>query len=138
MYWANFDGGKISFARLDGAGGADLDTTGATPFTHAIGVAIDRGANRIYWAKYDSPVGVSYASLDGTGGGNLNTTGATLEGPATPALLKAPGAGGFAGDHGSDHARVGAVVLRRARGRPTRRLVAPVPRAAVDRLRVEP
>jgi hypothetical protein len=95
VYWANHVGGKISYANLDGSGGADLDTTGATPFTRALGVAIDHAANRIYWANYDGAGGVSYANLDGTGGGgDLNTTGATLNGPAMPALLKAPAAAG--------------------------------------------
>ena len=69
-------GSTISYANLDGSGGDDLDTTGAT-VSGPYGVAIDPAAGRIYWANGDQHT-ISYAKLDGSGGGgDLNISGAT-------------------------------------------------------------
>jgi DNA-binding beta-propeller fold protein YncE len=79
VYWSNRMEGGISFARLDGSGGADLNTTGATlggPF----GTALDPAAGRAYWVNFDTNK-ISFARLDGTGGGNLATGAATVSQP---------------------------------------------------------
>jgi len=86
IYWTNYDGGTggkgaISYANLDGSGGAgDLNTTGAT-VEEPWALAIDPASGRIYWSNQAANGSISYANLNGTGGGNLATTGATMEGP---------------------------------------------------------
>ena len=71
----NFDAqGTIGFAGLDGSGGADLATTGAS-VPSPEGVALDPAHGLIYWADHNGRI--SFARLDGGGGGgDLNTTGA--------------------------------------------------------------
>jgi DNA-binding beta-propeller fold protein YncE len=94
IYWANSDSNKISFANLDGSGGGgDLNITGATS-DRPYGVAIDPTTRRIYWANLGISNKISFANLDGSGGGDLITAGATVDGPAFPALLKAPSSAG--------------------------------------------
>jgi hypothetical protein len=87
LYWANAGGdvGKISFANLDGSGGGDLDTTGASTACCAQGAAIDAAAGRIYWGN-DGAQRISFANLDGSGGGDLGTTGATVDSPYSVAI----------------------------------------------------
>lgn len=77
VYWGNYGGSPatISYADLGGAGGGDVDTTGAT-VEEPLGVAIDATAGKIYWANDAAPE-ISFASLAGGGGGDLNTTGVT-------------------------------------------------------------
>jgi DNA-binding beta-propeller fold protein YncE len=90
VYWANGGNNTISFARLDGSGGGDLPTTGAT-VAGPRGVALDPAAGRIYWANTGNNT-ISFASLDGSGGGgDLATTGATLTKPIGVALDPAAG-----------------------------------------------
>jgi hypothetical protein len=85
VYWANGGNNTISFARLDGSGGGDLPTTGAT-VAGPRGVALDPAAGRIYWANTGNNT-ISFAGLDGSGGGgDLATTGATLTRPIGVAL----------------------------------------------------
>ena len=80
VYWANYSGNKISFANLDGSGGGDLATAGAT-VSNPFGVGVDLATGRIYWASYAASK-ISFANLDGSGGaGDLNTVGATLDHP---------------------------------------------------------
>jgi DNA-binding beta-propeller fold protein YncE len=77
VYWGNVLGTPIAFAKLDGSGGGNLKTTGATP-DDPWGVTIDSATGRIYWANNDSnTIPISYANLNGSGGGSLKTTGAT-------------------------------------------------------------
>ena len=78
VYWTNSDN-SISFVNLDGSGGGDLTTTGAT-MDFPQGVALDPAAGKIYWANYGNG-SISYANLDGSGGGDLVTTGATVSYP---------------------------------------------------------
>jgi hypothetical protein len=93
IYWANYGPGSqgtgttISYANLDGSGGGDLNTTGAT-VSGPRGVAVDPAAGKIYWANYGDGYGttISSANLDGSGGGDLMTVGATVEGPEGVAL----------------------------------------------------
>ena len=70
---------KISWAKLDGSGGGDLNTGTATVCT-PIGVAIDTAAKKIYWANYGGDK-VSFARLDNGGGGDLNIIGTTVNQP---------------------------------------------------------
>ena len=95
IYWGNYHSTSIGFANLNGTGGGDLTTIGATVESPS-GLAIDPVAGRIYWANSTGPVGgISYANLNGTGGGgNLPTGAATIDDPAFPSLLEAPSAEG--------------------------------------------
>ncbi len=77
IYWSN-ENGKISYASLNGSGGEDVTTTGATSGVTASGVAIDPGANRIHWASNKGAIPyeafISSAGLGGGGGADLATT----------------------------------------------------------------
>jgi DNA-binding beta-propeller fold protein YncE len=76
VYWANYTGGKISFASLAGGDGADLDTTGANA-ENANGLAIDSKAGKVYWIVPGPGAGtIYYANLSGGGGGEISTAGA--------------------------------------------------------------
>lgn len=88
IYWSNVSGQKISFANLDGSGGGDLNTAGAT-VSNPAGVSIDPGAGKIYWASVIAGK-ISFARLDNSGGGDLGTTGATTNFPNYPVILKGP------------------------------------------------
>ncbi len=99
VYWAStgsFGGAQaISFASLDGSGGADFNT-GLATVSNPNGVALDLATNRIYWANAGAipgaEQGISFANLDGSGGGaNLNTGAGTLGNPAGVALDHAGG-----------------------------------------------
>ena len=80
VYWGNFAGAnQLSFVSLDATAGGDLTISGAT-VNQPLGVAIDAGAGRIYWAN-DGTYTISFANLDGSGGGDLTTTGATVSAP---------------------------------------------------------
>ncbi len=71
IFWANDGANTISFAQLDGSGGGDLETDGATNIL-PIGIALDPAAGRIYWANFGGGLlgaGISSAGLDGSGGG---------------------------------------------------------------------
>ena len=87
VYWTHDN--SISFVNLDGSGGGDLTTTGAT-VNDPEGVALDPAAGKIYWANHGNS-SISYANLDGSGGGDLNTTGATVSYPIGVALDPAAG-----------------------------------------------
>jgi DNA-binding beta-propeller fold protein YncE len=101
IYWANDSGNPISYAKLDGSGGAALDTLGSTP-DRPYGAAIDLAGGRIYWANRGDPTlpdthpsTISYANLDGSGGGGqLNVSGATPFQARFPVLLRAPSGAG--------------------------------------------
>ncbi len=79
LYWASSNGGKISYANLDGSGGGDLNTGAATVKLPA-GVAVDVAARKVYWANQSGDK-ISWANLDGSGGGDLNTGTATVKEP---------------------------------------------------------
>ena len=84
---AGDEGKQIAFANLNGSGGGNLSTSGATVESPA-GAAIDLSTGRVYWANYGSKAKpIAYANLDGSGGGgDLNTAGATAEGASLPAI----------------------------------------------------
>jgi DNA-binding beta-propeller fold protein YncE len=88
VYWGNEIGNTISFANLDGSGGDDLATTGAT-MDDPLGVALDPAAGRIYWANHFGDR-ISFANLDGSGGGDLVATPANFT-PAGVAVDRAAG-----------------------------------------------
>jgi DNA-binding beta-propeller fold protein YncE len=91
VYWANaYSTNRISFANLDGSGGGNLSTAGATS-GEPRGLAIDVVAGKVYWTNPDRDR-ISFANLDGSGdGGNLNTTGATVNRPNAAAVYPAAG-----------------------------------------------
>jgi Bacterial Ig domain len=90
VYWANFSSSAISYAKLNGTGGADL-STGTATLNQPAGVALDPLSGRIYWANEFSPL--SFVNLDGSAGTDLATP-YTSGGNEFPALLEAPvGAG---------------------------------------------
>ena len=93
VYWGNFAGAnQLSFVSLDATAGGDLTISGAT-VNQPLGVAIDAGAGRIYWAN-DGTYTISFANLDGSGGGDLNTSGATVIQPLGVAVDPAAPGGG--------------------------------------------
>ena len=78
IYWANYQGGSgtgsISWANLNGSGGGNLSTEGAT-LDGPVAVVVDPSAGRIYWANDDNNSGgggISWANLNGSGGGDLS------------------------------------------------------------------
>ena len=80
VYWANTAANSISYAAVDGAGGGNLNTTGA-PISAPVGIVLDPVGGRIYWANSGGST-IGWAKLDGTGGGTLNTTGTTVNKPS--------------------------------------------------------
>jgi DNA-binding beta-propeller fold protein YncE len=92
VYWANDKSStsRISFADLDGSGGGNLSTVGASS-GQPRGVAIDVAAGKVYWTNPDNNR-ISFANLDGSGGGgDLNTAGATVDRPNAAAVYPAAG-----------------------------------------------
>jgi hypothetical protein len=93
LYFANWLGNTISFARSDGGGGADLNASGAT-VDNPEGVALSAAQGRLYYGNFPggSEAGtISYINLNGSGGANLNTAGATLNHPHGVAIDPAAG-----------------------------------------------
>ena len=92
VYWANGTS-KISYANLDGSGGADL-VTGAASVDSPHGTTVYPALGRIYWTNWHF-IGngtISWASLDGSGGGNLSLSGAvTIDTPFGLAIDAAAG-----------------------------------------------
>ena len=89
IYWANRSANKISYANLDGSGGGDLNTAGAT-VENPTAVAIDPVTRRIYWTNPTAKT-IAFASLNGGGGGLLNTAGATVSYPDGLAIDRTAG-----------------------------------------------
>ena len=106
IYWANelTTPEAISFANLDGSGGGDVNTAGAT-VQGVEGVTVDPVAGRVYWAN-NGPNKISFANLDGTGGGDINTTGATVTGVDGVAVDPAAGRIYFGNSAGVSFARL--------------------------------
>ena len=86
-------GTTISFANLDDTGGGGhLSTTGASTPNEPLGIAIDPGANKVYWAQPLAPDDFVREREQHGGGGNVNTTPLTPTAPDFPGLLEAPSA----------------------------------------------
>ena len=90
LYWADTNANKISSAGLDGSGGHDLTTPGAT-VSKPLGLAVDPALGKVYWAEFGATNKIAFANLDGSGGGELNTTGATVSDPEGVAINAANG-----------------------------------------------
>ena len=93
IYWSNFNSGNpartIAYRNLDGSGGLNLSTAGAT-VDGAMGMALDPSHGRVYWTNWGADTGmghghgttISYANLDGSGsGGDLPIAAAFVVGP---------------------------------------------------------
>ncbi|HEY8502854.1 MAG TPA: hypothetical protein VIL21_09220, partial [Solirubrobacterales bacterium] len=80
VYWTNEnpDPEIIGSAAVNGSGGSDLSTAGATPPKNITGLAVDEVGRRLYWIDDN---GVGFASLGGGAGGNLDLTGSVFNGP---------------------------------------------------------
>ena len=86
IYFGNYNPqNEISWANLDGSGGGDLSTPGATVF-YPLGTAIDAAAGDIYWVGFEPSNTVSEASLDGTGGSDLEIDGTDVDAPSGMAI----------------------------------------------------
>ena len=101
IYWGNYDDPAfaLSWANLDGSGGADLPTPGV-PKDGSQGFSLVPSTGTIYFANYgESPFGagggagtsLGFARLDGSGGGLVATPGGTVQGPHGTAIDPATG-----------------------------------------------
>jgi DNA-binding beta-propeller fold protein YncE len=95
IYWANVGNDldpdnidAISWANLDGSGGANVITADSVDATvvNPHGVALDPVAGRIYWTNRgdeitDAGQGISWANLNGSGAGDLNLDPTTVNVP---------------------------------------------------------
>lgn len=71
IYWGNWKSSTIGYASLDGSGGGQLETAGAS-VNEPLGVALDPATGLIYWQN--SSGSIDYADLGGNGGGQLDGT----------------------------------------------------------------
>jgi hypothetical protein len=86
IYWANSGGDKISFAKLDGSGGGDLQTDTLVTVAAPAGVVVDPG-QRIYWTNTRFGAGgISFLSLGAPSDADLDTGAATAMQPQAVAL----------------------------------------------------
>ena len=98
VYWVDNNLERVSYARLDGSGGGDVDNTGAT-FLSPYGLAFDPTAGTFYWGNYNGgneertgAIGVGFLA---GGGGAINIAPPVpLKGPQDPLILKSPSAAG--------------------------------------------
>jgi DNA-binding beta-propeller fold protein YncE len=106
VYWANYTGGKISFASLAGGVGGDLDITGASA-EEANGLALDPASGRAYWITPGTSAPVIYfANLSGGGGGEISTAGAPTGFPIGLAVDPAAGRAYWSGGGTIDYANL--------------------------------
>ncbi len=75
IYWGDESESTIAFANLDGSGGSNIPTPGATA-NEILGTAIDPMTDKIYWANFGGRI--SSAILDGSGATDLAITGAMV------------------------------------------------------------
>ncbi|MDE3069297.1 MAG: hypothetical protein KGJ43_01040 [Acidobacteriota bacterium] len=62
IYWGTETEPTLAFANLDGSGGANIATPGAT-VNNITGVAIDAATGKVYWANHGANK-ISFANLD--------------------------------------------------------------------------
>lgn len=92
-WWTNQKGSKVEFIGLNGSGRGSL-TTSAT-VASPVGLALDPGAQRVYWANASTLTNkISFANFDGSAPGDVNPGTATVQVPVFPVLLKPPAATG--------------------------------------------
>ena len=92
IYWLNGGNDTLSWASLDGSGGADLNL-GTAMIDLPGALAVYPAAGKVYWTNWGF-IGdgwISYASLDGSGGATLPITVATLDLPYGIAIDSAAG-----------------------------------------------
>jgi hypothetical protein len=99
IYWANsfVVAGPVSWAYLNGSGGGNLNTAGATA-SRAVGVTVDIAAGRIYWANREakrrrSP-GPPCGNLCGNAGASAEEAGYPVIGTGPPGAGSAYEGGG--------------------------------------------
>ena len=96
VYWGNYDDPAfaLSYANLDGSGGADLPTPGV-PKDGPQGFSLVPSTGTLYFANYgESPNGtgegagtsLGFARLDGSGGGLVPTPAGSVQGPHGTAI----------------------------------------------------
>ena len=96
IYWNNLYGNVISYANLDGSGGADLPIA-ASALDGPMGEAIDAVHGKIYWANYGVNGGlgtgtsIGVANLDGSDGHLVPITGVPVVAPHGVAVDPAAG-----------------------------------------------
>ena len=78
IFWGTETEPTIAFANLDGSGGANIATPGAT-VNEVFGTAIDSRTGKVYWAGFGGTI--SSANLNGSSAGNLSITGTTVSEP---------------------------------------------------------
>ncbi len=88
IYWGTESESTIAFAHLDGSGGSNIPTPGAT-VNEIFGTAIDPMTGKIYWAGFGGKI--SSANLDGSGAADLAITGAMVFEPFGLAIDTAAG-----------------------------------------------
>jgi DNA-binding beta-propeller fold protein YncE len=91
LYWVDANLEIVSFASLSGAGGEDVDTTGAS-FERPWGLAFDPVLGKLYWGNEGNgeertdAIGVGLLA----GGGGITLATAPVNGPQDPLVLKSP------------------------------------------------
>ena len=80
IYWANNGADKISYAALDGSGGADLSITPTGAISGPYGLGINPVLRRLYWANATGN-NLASAALDGSGVAVLPNARATHTNP---------------------------------------------------------
>ena len=75
IYWANFGGGEIQVANLDGSGTATPLITGQD---NPCGVTVDPAAGRIYWAEFCEVPGQTCGTIRGADLADVSGTDETL------------------------------------------------------------
>ena len=106
IYWANRSANKISYANLDGSGGADLNTSLVTVNLPS-GIAVEPNPNfpqrtYVYWINASGSFPIDDVSVDGDSGEEFPPTGATVEGPDGVALDQETGRIYWANTTGAD------------------------------------
>ena len=89
VWWTNAYTSTLGSSNLDGSGQSTLPIAPniATP----VGVALDPGAGRVYWANHDSnSKTLAFAGFDGSGAGGIARGLATMNSPSFPVVLKPP------------------------------------------------
>ncbi len=97
VYWLDSGKKRLSFASVNGGGGADIDLTAAL-INNAYGLAIDPLLGRIYWANFSNGEtrtnAIGFTGLNGGSFGGISPATAPVNGPQDPVVLKSPSGAG--------------------------------------------